>query len=284
MGGETGFNVTKRRIIETMPEGKRFDKRKPFEYRDIVIKTNISKKAEGSVSVKIGKTEVVAGVKMDVSEPYTDHEGEGTMMTTMDLLPLSSPEYDYGPPKVESIEPARIIDRGIRESGFIEFDKLCIKEGEKVWSIFIDMATINDDGNLIDAGALAALIALRTARMPVYDEKTEKVKYGEFTDKPIPLDEEKMPVSITFHKIKDSLFLDPTREEENAAEARLTIEVSHPKNSKEMIINAMQKGGEAALTVAEIEQIIQEAEKVFKKLKDIVEEETNKAGKAKKEK
>ena len=123
-------------------------------------------------------------------------------------LPLSSPNFEYGPPSIEAVEVARIVDRGIRESGFIDFKKLNIKEGEKVWSIFIDLATINDDGNLIDASALAAVLALMTARMPEYDEKLERVKFGEFTDKKLPLVEDKMPLTTTFFKIGEKIFVD----------------------------------------------------------------------------
>ena len=65
-------NITKKRIVEYISVGKRFDNRKLLEYRDIEIESGISKNAEGSARVRIGKTEVVAGVKMDVGEPYTD--------------------------------------------------------------------------------------------------------------------------------------------------------------------------------------------------------------------
>ena len=262
-----------------LADGKRLDGRKPFDVRDIEIKTNISKNAEGSVSVKIGKTEVIAGVKMDIGEPYTDHEKEGTMMTTMELLPMSSSKYEYGPPRIEAIEPARIIDRGIRESGFIDFEGLCVEEGEKVWTIFIDIDTINDDGNIIDAGALAAVIALRTARMPAFDKETGKVKYGEFTDQGLPLVDDKMPITMTFRKIGEHLFVDPIADEELSAEGRLSLEVSQPKDSKELMINAMQKGGEATLSAEEVEKLLSEAEKIFKNLNSLVEEEVKKAKK-----
>ena len=64
---------------------------------------------------------------------------------------------------------------------------MCIKEGEKVWSVMIDIYCINDAGNVLDASAIGAVAALRLARFPVYDEKEEKVKFGELTDDPLPL-------------------------------------------------------------------------------------------------
>ena len=65
-------NLTGNRIREYLEKGKRFDGRKPEEFREISIETGVSKKAEGSARVKIGKTEVIVGVKMDVTEPYPD--------------------------------------------------------------------------------------------------------------------------------------------------------------------------------------------------------------------
>lgn len=266
--------ITRKKVLEAMKLEKRFDGRKLVEHRPIEIEFGVSNKAEGSVSVKIGKTHIVAGIKMGVSEPYTDHEGEGTMVTTMELLPLSSPSFEYGPPSIDSVEIARIIDRGIRESGFIDFKKLCIKEGEKVWSIFIDLATINDDGSLIDAGALAAVLALLTARFPEYDEEKEVINYGEFTDKKLPLNLEKMPLTTTFYKLGSHFFIDPTREEEDSSEGRITVEVSKP--DKDEMINALQKGGEAVFSLEELAKLFEEAVRIFKKQKNLVDTEVEK--------
>jgi len=263
-----GYKIANKRIIESLKNDKRFDGRGCFDFRDIKVEVGISKNAEGSVSVKMGKTEVLVGVKMGVGTPYTDHEAEGTLMTAVELLPLSYSEYDYGAPKIEAIEPARIIDRGIRESGFIDFKGLCIKEKEKVWNIFLDVDVINDDGNVIDAGALGGVIALLTAKFPEYDEETSTINYGHFTNKKLPLAPDKMPLTMTFRKLAGAIFIDPNKEEELSAESRLTIEVSKPE--KEEVINAMQKGGEWPLTTDEISSMIDLALDKAKFLRDVL--------------
>ena len=280
------YKVTIKNVIESITKNKRLDGRTALDMRNIEVKFGVSNKAEGSVMVTCGKTQVACGIKMGVATPYTDHEDEGTMMTSLELLPLSSPVFEYGQPSIESVEISRIVDRGIRESGFIDFKKLCIKEGEKVWSVFIDLATINDDGSLIDVCALAATLALLTARMPVYDEEKEVISYGEFTDKKLPLDIDKMPLTTTFFKIGDKIFTDPTREEDDAAEGRLTLEVSKP--GKEEMINAMQKGGNATFTIEEVEMMIDEAVKGYKRIRTIIDDSIEKfdkdsKGKKKKE-
>ncbi len=253
-------NLNKERIKNYLQENKRPDGRKFLDYREIKIETKISENAEGSARVKIGQTEVIVGVKLDVQEPYPDHEDEGTMMVAMELSPIAGKRYENGPPGIDSIEIARIVDRGIRESGFIDWGKLCIKEGEKVWAVFIDIYAINDDGNLLDASAIGAIAALKTARFPVYDEENGAVKYGEFTKTPLPLTD-KIPFTMTFHKVDNKFFIDPNREEEDTSEGRLTIAISMPKKDK--MINAMQRGNFEPITIEELEETVKKAEEVY---------------------
>jgi len=256
-------NLTGQRIKKYMQEGKRFDGRKLDEFREIFIETGVSKNAEGSARVKIGKTEVLVGVKMNVGEPYPDSPDKGNLMVTAELLPLSSPRFENGPPKFPTIELGRVIDRGIRESKFIDFEKLCIKEGEKVWTVFIDIYSINDDGNLLDAAGIGAIAALKNAKIPKYDKKEEKIIYEEKTKEKIPLAKD-IPIAITIHKIGNNLIVDPTRQEEDISEARVTI------GSSNGIISSLQKGSETSLKEEEFYKILNLCEKierdVFKKI------------------
>ena len=253
-------NLNKQAIANLLKEDKRLDGRGRLDYRDLTIETNVSNNAEGSARVRLGKTEVIVGVKLGVQEPYPDHEDEGTMMTSMEFSPICGKRYESGPPRMNAIETARVIDRGIRESGFIDWKKLCIKEGEKVWSIAVDIYCINDDGNVLDAGAIASVVALKMAKFPVYDEKQGAIKYGEFTDTALPLTEN-VPFTMTFHKIGDKIFIDPDRDEEDTSEARVTFAVSKPK--KEKIINAMQKGKIDSVSADELIQMVEASEKLY---------------------
>lgn len=272
-------NLTKRRIKDYLGVGKRFDGRNLLDYREIKIENGVSKNAEGSAKVKIGNTEVIAGVKLGAGEPYPDHEDEGTMVTTLELLPLSSEEFEYGPPRINAIEIARIVDRGIRESGMIDFKKLCIKKGEKVWTIFINIYSLNDEGNLLDACCLAAIAALLEAKVPKYDEKEDRVVFGELTSKGLPLTKN-IPLNFTFHKIGKEIILDPILEEEAASEARLSLAIS--SNGKETIINAAQKGNETSFSQEEILKIVDSAEKKYKELEKEIMEKIEKNLKGKK--
>ncbi|MBC8435199.1 exosome complex protein Rrp42 [archaeon] len=263
MSGINVSNLQKKRIIEYLKEGKRFDGRLPSEYRDMEIKLGISGNAESSCSVKFGKTEVYAGVKMAVVTPYPDNADEGTFMTTMELGPMADNNFDAGAPRIEAIEMGRVIDRGIRESGFIKFKDLCIKEGEKVWQVFLDLYAVNNDGNLFDVAGLAALIALANAKMPVYNEETEKIEH-EFTKNPLPLDKEKMSFNITVHKVGDKLILDPSRDEEGVSDYRLSIALAD--NAGEARITAMQKGKEGGIDAEDMQNILKLIEEQFSEM------------------
>ena len=252
--------ITGDRIKQYLEEGKRFDGRKPDEFRDIIIEKDVSNQAEGSVRVKLGKTEVIVGIKMNVGEPYPDSPNKGNLMVTAELLPLSSDRFEYGPPRFPAIELGRLTDRFIRESDFIDFEKLCIKKGEKVWSVFIDVYSINHDGNLLDAAGIGAVAALMIAKMPEYDKKEEKVLFGKFTKTNIPLKKE-MIIPTTIYKVGKNIIVDPTLEEEDMSETRVTIGATESG-----VINSMQKGGLGTISPEEMGKILDLSEKVRKKL------------------
>ena len=242
--------VNKDTIIKLAAEGKRLDGRGLTEYRQpIEIETNISWTAEGSAKVRIGDTVVMAGVKLSLEKPYNDTSDQGGIMINAELLPLSSPEYESGPPGMKAIELARVTDRGIREAKAIDLKKLCVEPGEKAWFVIIDIVTINDAGNLFDAAGLAAFAALKSAKFPVVDKETGAIDYKKKTDKSLPLLKEPLP--ITVYKINGQLLVDPTNQEENSSEARLTV-----ASDNNGIISALQKGGEAPLTIEEIGKMV----------------------------
>lgn len=250
-------------MTELLAKGKREDGRKPFDYRDIKIETGIIARANGSARVLIGKTEVLVGVKLDVGEPFPDSPESGILMVNSELLPLASPNFEFGPPSKDSVELSRVIDRGIRECHAIDLDKLCIKPKEKVWMIFIDIYPINDDGNLLDAGALGAIAALKTALLPKYDEDEEKVLYKEITKTKLPI--QKIPILTTFGKLSGNLFIDATMREEKELDARLSI-----ATTEDGIASAMQKGGVGTLTAEEVIELTEKAAELGKKLRKLI--------------
>lgn len=255
--------IKQKQIAELIAKEKRVDGRGLSDYREIKVEQGIIERAEGSARVLLGKTEVMAGVKIGIGRPFSDTPDAGVLTVNAELVPLASPTFEPGPPKENAIELARVVDRGIRESEAIDFKKLCIKPGEKVFVVFVDVYVLNHGGNLIDASALAALAALLNTKMLNYEIEEDEVKI-----KPgyTPLLVRKHPIAVTIAKINDKLIVDPSLEEEQMMDTRLTMTTDEDGN-----ICAIQKGGSGTFTqkqVLEAAKIAREkAAEIRKKLK-----------------
>jgi exosome complex component RRP42 len=226
--------VRQRQIAQAMDTGKRLDGRSLTDFREFKIEQGIIEKAEGSAKVYLGKTEVLVGVKVETGEPFPDTPNEGVMTVNAELVPLASPNFEPGPPDESSIELARIVDRGIRESHMVDNTKLCIEPGKKVAVVFVDVYVLNHDGNLIDAAALAAVAAIMNTKMPNFELENGEVKTKQGY---VPLPIKDHPMTITVGKIADKLVIDPGLEEEQVMDARLTMAINDEGN-----ICAIQKG------------------------------------------
>jgi len=125
--------------------------------------------------------------------------------------------------------------------------KLCIEVGKQVWSVLVDICTINDAGNLFDASSIATIAALKDAKLPktVKENDVLKINYKEKTKESLPL--VKLPLGITVCKIGDDLIVDPISVEEEMVDSRLTV-----ASTDDGVLCALQKGEEGALTVDEI--------------------------------
>lgn len=234
-------------IISLLQQGERIDGRKFYEYRNISVETGKFEKAEGSALVKIGNTQVLVGVKLGIGEPYPDSPDMGVLTTSAELVPLASPTFEPGPPDENAIELARVVDRGIRESECIDFEKLCIVEGEKVWIVFVDIHVLDYDGNLFDASSLGAIAALLNAKFPKLED--DRIIYSEKTNQGLPIIEK--PIETTFAKIDNKIVLDPNLDEELVMDARLTIATTEKGE-----YCALQKGGSGTFSQEEILEII----------------------------
>jgi exosome complex component RRP42 len=227
--------VKQKQIAQLLAHGKRLDGREVNDYREFQIEVGLIEKAEGSARVRLGKTEVLVGIKIQVGEPFPDTPEEGVLTVNAELVPLASPSFEPGPPDENSIELARVVDRGIRESKAIAVEELNLESGKNVIIVFVDVYVLNYDGNLIDASSMAALAALLNTKMPNYvlEEGEVKKKTG-YSQLPI----KNYPVAITFAKINGKMVTDPGLDEEQVMDARLTMIFDKDSN-----ICAIQKGG-----------------------------------------
>ncbi|HIC98587.1 MAG TPA: exosome complex protein Rrp42 [Pyrodictiaceae archaeon] len=257
-------------IASLLAKGVRIDGRKLEQFRPIEVTAGYIERAEGSALAKIGDTMVIAGVKMDLAEPFPDTPNEGILVVNAEYMPIASPHIEPGPPDENAIELARIIDRSLREMRVIPLEKLVIEPGKIVWRVYVDVYVLNHDGNVTDAAMLATMAALMTTRMPGLvkegDEyKVDRTRYVGL----LPIDHR--VVSVTISKIENKLLVDPNYEEETMADVRLFVAVSEDGR-----IAGLQKMGVGALSLAEIDRAINIAIALSKQLLNVLEEKAGK--------
>lgn len=255
-------NIEKDHILKNIKDGKRRNGRELEEYRDIKIKRNVAKNAEGSARVEIGGTKVIASVKADVGTPFPDTPDEGMLMVNAELRPTASSDFELGPPGEQATELARVIDRGIRESEAVSTDELCIEEGEKVWKIMVDLHPLDDCGNLMDACGLAAAVALEEAYLPVYDEENDEV----LRDEKQELEVNVLPIPCSVYSVGDKLFVDPNSQEQQVADCAVTITWADDS------LCSLQKRGNSGIKTKELKKSLEIASKKSKMMKKKIKE------------
>jgi len=242
MGKDVMADLKRDHISKLLAKGIRIDGRKFDEMRPLKIEASYIGSAEGSARVTLGKTQVVVGVKVILGEPFPDTPNTGVLTTNAELIPMASETFEGGPPDQESIEVARVIDRGIREGHAVDLEKLCIEPGKQVWIMFVDVHVLDYDGNLFDAANIGANAAFKSAIVPAK-------RAGKGEDYPLPVKHQ--PISVTAVKIDGKILIDPTHDEERVADARLTVATNENGN-----LCAMQKGLNGSFTLDEVSNVV----------------------------
>ena len=245
-------------LAELAAEDQRHDGRGRFVGRDTELKLNCLPRAEGSAKVRMGDTIVYAGVKFQIMTPYPDRPNQGGLMCSAEVRPVAGRNWEPGPPSPESIELGRVVDRGIRESGCINTEDLCLIPGEKAWQVILDLFAVSDDGNLFDAFALAGIAALKSAVVPA-----ERFEVGE--DRPLGV--AKTPVMCSYHKVGGRFVYDADKREELGGDERIHIPLGDDDH-----VHSLQKGLKGIFTATEFAEIMDQARSRCAELRNLIDE------------
>jgi len=246
MSEEVTAEILQTHILDLAAEGRRLDGRAPDEYRAVTIEPGFVSTADGSALVHLGETAALAGIKLELGKPFPDTPNAGVLTTNAELIPLSSPTFEPGPPQPGAIEVSRVVDRAIRAAEMIDLTKLCVAPGEKTWVCYVDVHILGHDGNLIDAAMLAAVSALSRSVLPA-----KRFGVGEAD---VPLDVQHVPIECTFVRLGDTIVVDPTFDEEHAAQGRLTVATDESGR-----VVAMQKGLVGAFSPDDVKAVVRRA-------------------------
>jgi len=230
MSEEVSAEILTTHILDLAAEGKRLDGRGPDDYRPITVEPGFVVSADGSALVRIGHTAVLAGIKLEPGKPFADTPNAGVLTTNAELIPLSNAIFEPGPPQPGAIEVSRVVDRAIRAAETIDLTRLCVTPGEKTWVCYVDIHCLDHSGNLIDAALLAAVSA------------------------DYPLQVNHLPIECTFVRLGDAIVVDPTFDEERAAQGRITVATDEVGR-----VVAMQKGLVGAFSPDDVKDVVRRA-------------------------
>jgi exosome complex component RRP42 len=225
------------KILDLLQEGKRIDGRGLDEVRPLTIDIGVIPNANGSARARLGDTEIVSGIKIQPDRPFPDMGDKGIFICTAEILPLAHPSAETGPPTPNVVELARVVDRGIRESGMIDLSQMVLEQDKSVIGLFADNVVTDHDGNLFDACSYASVAAVMTSKIPKWEMKDDKptLVEGEVSNTPVTT----IPISITMGRIGEHIIIDPNLDEWECLDARITITTNSDGN-----IVALQKGGQ----------------------------------------
>lgn len=246
MSEEVTTEILQTHILDLASSGKRLDGRGTDEYRTVTLEPGFVVTADGSCLAHIGETMVLAGIKLEPGKPFPDTPNAGVLTTNAELIPLSSPTFEPGPPQPGAIEVSRVVDRAIRAAETVDLAALCVTPGEKCWTCYVDLHVLAHAGNLIDTALLAAVTALSHATVPAK-------RFG-IAEEDYRLQVHHVPIESTFVRLGDTIVVDPTFEEERAAQGRLTVATDESGR-----VVAMQKGLIGAFSPDDVRAVVRRA-------------------------
>lgn len=224
-------------------EGARPDGRPLGRARPTSVAVGVAGTAHGSALVKVGRTTVMAAVKLEACQPDPERPDVGFIDVVMEFPPMCSASTRPGRPNDESSFIARRIEDALVDSRAVDLKKLSIKTGLWAWRVCLDIYCLDHDGSVLDAGLMAALAALRDTKVPsVAVDDRGKLTYGRVGEKKkkdgggeganvasVEKGEESSmievaaaPVAVTTALYRKQLIVDPNAEEEGLADATVT--------------------------------------------------------------
>lgn len=276
-------------FLRSLAGGRRADGRGFLEARAAEFSFD---RADGRASAEcaFGATRVHAAVTADVAAPFADRPQEGSLSFFVELLPSSSGAADFpiggARTPLASTSVARLLERQVRDARAIDTEALCIVPGVAVWALRVDVRVEEDDGNVGDVAAAAAMAALLHFRLSEVTVAGRAVTVHAHRERvPRPLAVHHTPVTVTIgivgaaatapdsQRVEPTLLVDPSLEEEVLCVGAVTVCVNahgevcglHKSGVAAVSLESLTAaadaaGATAAALVAEMRRALENAE------------------------
>ena len=265
-------DAEKEYIATGIHQNMRNDGRTCHEFRPIDLELGIVAQASGSARVRLGRTDVVVGVKVEVGSPDPETPGCGRLQASVELSPCASPQFEGRGGEELALRLSNILESALAPSCFdgtagIDLRGLGIVDGKSCWLLYVDALVLNRGGNLLDAISIAAKAALGNTRIPkvdiVADEEggEAEIELDDDPESAVPVDTTRVPLVITVSQVGNRSVVDLTREEEECSSSALHAAVT-PQGQ----VCGMNVSGSCGTNVPMLREMAEVAEKVASQL------------------
>lgn len=247
-------------------EGLRLDGRSCDDYRCIELETGLLSNTFGSSRLRLGNTELLAGIKVELGVPNPIAPDEGWVEFHIDCSPNASPAFQGRGGQDLSNEVCCHLSRIFNNKNAVDLKQLCIVPHHHCWVVHVDVIVLEYGGNLFDSISLAVKGALYNCGIPnVNVTPGDEGEYDiNLPDDPSDVNKLKLtncPVLVTISKIGSRHIVDATLEEECCSNASLIVGVT-----SKGVFTGMKKIGGGSLLPESIKEMLETAKVVGKRI------------------
>lgn len=254
-------------IVNGIDNGEfRIDGRNPEDYRIVQLETGVLVNTNGSSRLRLGNTELLTGVKVELGTPKTNKPNQGWVEFHVDCSPNAGLAFQGRGGQDLSNGICTHLARCYNNHSALDLTQLCIVPGKHCWVVHVDVIMLEYGGNLFDACSIAVKAALHDIGIPnvtatAGDEGEYEINLPEDPSDVIKLKTSNCPVLVTISKIGNHHVVDATLEEEFCSHASLIVGVT----SKGMI-TGVKKRGQGSLCLESVNEMLETAKKVGKRV------------------
>jgi len=268
-------------IQDGVTQGLRNDGRGTLEYRPVFVRSNVVAQADGSCRVRCGDSEVLAGAKLDLTQPDSSRPNEGKFIVAVEFPAAVASSLNARAQEDLGEYYADLLERLCVNRSVLDVKKLCVLKGRFVFNVHIDIIVLSAGGSLVDALSMAIRTTLRDLRIPYVEVirgqeegEEDRVVVDERPDSAATLTGvEKIPLVITMGLVAGRFLIDLTREELACASSTVMAAVDvHGR------CVGIQKRGSGAVDPSLLPSVLQTACRVGQKLGVTLEETLVKHG------
>ncbi|CAK9830681.1 Exosome complex component RRP42 [Anthophora retusa] len=204
-------------ILHGIDADLRNDGRRRCEYRSMEIETKLMPQTHGSARLRIGNTDILVGVKVELDVPHADKPNEGKLKFFVDCSATATPVFEGKGGDELATTISNTLTNAYQSRNVFDLRTICILPRKKCWKMFVDVLILQCGGNLFDAVGIAVKAALFSTEIPkitaTLDGGEPYIQLSDAFYNWTKLDTSNCPVIVTLCKIGDNYIVDPTAEE-----------------------------------------------------------------------